>query len=88
MKIPNRLTWLNCFKLLIFIVNECIAYHIYWFNGAMDTENGFQIGIGHRVVATNHQKPLWKKPRPTLERWVTLGHFRSIKPNMINHIAN
>ena len=88
MKIPNRLTWLNCFKLLIFIVNECIAYHICWFNGAMDTENGFQIGIGHRVVATNHQKPLWKKPRPTLERWVTLGHFRSIKPNMINHIAN
>ena len=27
----------------------------------MDTENGFQIGIGQRVVVTNHQKPLWKK---------------------------
>ena len=87
-KIPNRLTWLNCFKLLIFIINECIAYHIYWFNGAMDTENGFQIGIGHRVVVTNHQKLLWKKTRPRLERWVTLGHFRSIKPSMINHFAN
>ena len=29
----------------------------------MDTENGFQIGIGHRVVVTNHQKPLWKKKK-------------------------
>ena len=27
----------------------------------MDTENGFQIGIGHRVMVANHQKPLWKK---------------------------
>ena len=27
----------------------------------MDTENGFQIGIGHEVVVTNHQKPLWNK---------------------------
>ena len=61
-------------------MNECIANHIYWFNGAMDTENGFQIGIGHRVVVT--------KTRPMLERWVTIGHFRSIKPNMINHFAN
>ena len=26
--------------------------------------------------------------RPTLERRTTLGHFRSIKPNMINHFAN
>ena len=26
--------------------------------------------------------------RPTLERRATLGHFRSIKPNMINHFAN
>ena len=40
-----------------------IAYHIYWFNRAMDTENGFQIGIGHRVVVTNHQKPLLKKKK-------------------------
>ena len=46
----------------------------------MDTENGFQIGIGHRVVVT--------KTRPTLERWETIGHFRLIKPNMINHFAN
>ena len=30
----------------------------------MDTDNGFQIGIGHRVVVTNHQKPLWKKKIP------------------------
>ena len=28
------------------------------------------------------------KTRPTLERRATLGHFRSIKPNMINHFAN
>ena len=26
--------------------------------------------------------------RPTLERWATLGHLRSIKPNMINTFAN
>ena len=26
--------------------------------------------------------------RPTLERRATLGHLRSIKPNMINHFAN
>ena len=44
---------------------------------------------------------IWPKPflsmglnyltRPTLERRATLGHFRSIKPNMImmiNHFAN
>ena len=29
----------------------------------MDTDNDFQIGIGHRVVVTNHQKPLWKKKK-------------------------
>ena len=28
------------------------------------------------------------KTRPTLERRVTLGHLRSIKPNMINHFAS
>ena len=51
------------------MINEYIAYHIYWFNGAMDTENGSQIGIGHRVVATNHQKPLWKKKFPLVQLW-------------------
>ena len=29
-----------------------------------------------------------KKTRPTLERRKTLGHLRSINPNMINHYAN
>ena len=55
----------------------------------MDTENGFQIGIGHHSSSGNKpSKAIVKKTRPTLERWVTLGHFRSIKPNMINHFAN
>ena len=26
--------------------------------------------------------------RPTLERWYTLGHLRSINPNTINHFAS
>ena len=30
----------------------------------------------------------WVWTRPTLERRATLGHFRYIKPNMINHFAN
>ena len=42
---------------------------------------------------TNTNEMIWllrikKITRPTLERWPTLGHFRSIKPNMISHFAN
>ena len=29
--------------------------------GGLTGKNGFQIGIGHWVVVTNHQMPLWKK---------------------------
>ena len=29
--------------------------------GGLRGKNGFQIGIGHWVVVTNHQMPLWKK---------------------------
>ena len=60
-KSPLWLTGPNYFKQLIFIINECIASHIHWFSGAIDTKNWFQIGIGHRVVETSHQKPLRKK---------------------------
>ena len=43
LKIPNRLTWLNCFKLLIFIINECIAYHITGLMELWTQEMGFRL---------------------------------------------
>ena len=52
-----------------------------WFSGALDTENGFQIGISLWVVVTNHQMPLWKKI-PFCENWFTekLQPRRSLVP--------
>ena len=38
--------------------------------GELRGKNGFQIGIGHWVVVTNHQMPLWKK-NPFCENWFT-----------------
>ena len=31
---------------------------------------------------------MYMSTRPTLERWETPGHFKSINPNMINHFAS
>ena len=52
-----------------------------WFSGALDTENGFQIGISLWVVVTNHQMPLWKKIQ-FCENWFTekLQPRRSLVP--------
>ena len=36
----------------------------------------------------SHSKTQQSATRPTLERRATLGHLRSIKPNVITHFAN
>ena len=56
-----------------------------WFSGALDTESGFQIGIGHWVVVTNHQMPLWKKIHFPKIHWLgrTSGRRSACQPSAV-----